>query len=210
MGRSSSDRMIQAGILIIAIGILYAVRTQFPEKPKGSEGFQQEIPLQCAPGTELRLEAGMCCPFGIVDVANCWLKPKCPEPAFWDAERLACMTNDPNRDPYMLGFPMCLTQNASGKGYTFNLDQRKCCDPTNPRSCDTHFQCYKSRWDEKRGYCIGKDPRFTALGDAIAASVSAVPGTPVEKTDMTLVWMFGALTAVVLGATVIRQYNRRS
>ncbi len=206
MAKGTEVRLYQAGILLVVIGILYAVRTQFPEKK--SEGFQQEIPLQCVPGTELRLEVGMCCPYGIVDVANCWLKPKCPEPAFWDAERLACMTKDPNRDPYMLGFPMCLTQTDNGRTYTFNLDQRKCCDPTNPRQCDTHFQCYKSRWDEKRGYCIGKDPRFTALGDAIAANVPQAQ--PTEKTDMTLVWVFGALTVVVLGATAIRQYSRRS
>lgn len=203
MAKKDYTRFIQAGVLATLIGILYVVKL-YTGAGKSIEGFQLEPPLQCPPGTELRLEAGMCCPFGIVDVANCWLAPKCPEPAFWDAERLACMTKDPNRDPYMFGFPMCLTQNERGKGYRFNLDQRKCCDPEAPRKCDTNFTCYKSRWDEKRGYCIGKDPRYTALGDAIAPSL---PGAvvPEEKTDLTLAWVFGGLTVVVLVATALRR-----
>ncbi len=198
-------RFKQAAVVVVVIGILYAVQRWVLKTNPKKEGFQQDAPIVCVPGTELKLENGMCCPFGIVDVANCWLKPKCPEGSFWDVQRLACYSKDPNRsDPYVVGYPMCNTLNPGGQSFVFDLDQRKCCDPAvteGPKVCDTNFMCPRSTWDPKRAYCIGKTPGFTA-----PLVVDTGPGVlPQEKTDYTLAWIFGGLAVVVLGATALRR-----
>ena len=204
-GRTDKTRFIQAGVIAVLIGIFYAVQQWAGTKQK-KEGFQQDAPIHCVPGTELKLENGMCCPFGIVDVANCWLKPKCPEGSFWDTQRTACYSKDPNRsDPYVVGYPTCNTIGPSGKSFVFDLDQRKCCDPAvteGPKVCDTNFICPRSTWDAKRAYCVGKTPGFTV---ALTAADTGPGVIPQEKTDYTLAWVFGGLTVVVLVATALRR-----
>lgn len=188
-----------AAVILVLLGIQRALGTK--------EGFQQEPPTKCVPGTELRLEVGMCCPLGIVDVANCWLTPKCPEPSFWDPQRLACYTKDPSRDPYVVGYPQCNTMNAAGKSFVFDLDQRRCCDPSvtmGPKVCDNNFICPRSSWDPKRGYCVGRDPRLTAAGQEAALADTGPGVKPEEKTDVTLAWIFGGFGAAVLTAVWLR------
>jgi hypothetical protein len=193
--RTDTGRLIQAGVLVGAIIVLYCIQTR---SKKEKEGFQS-----CPPGTELKLENGMCCPFGIVDIANCWLKPKCPEGSFWDEQRLACYSRDPNRsDPYVLGFPMCNTLNTAGQSFVFDRDQNRCCDPAitqGPKVCDTNFICPRSIWNAKKGLCVGKTPGYTVYLQDTGPGIK-----PSEKIDMTLVWVFGALAVIVLGATAVR------
>jgi hypothetical protein len=199
-GRTDSMRFLQAGFLVGGIAILYWIKQLTSSK---KEGFQT-----CSPGTELKLQNGMCCPFGIVDIGNCWLKPKCPEGAFWDEQRTACYSKDPNRsDPYVIGYPICNTLNPGGQSFVFDMGQLKCCDPavtSGPKVCDANFTCPRSTWNSKQGVCLGKTPGFTG-------PIDTGPGViPYEKMDTTLVWVFGGLTCVVLIATWARSISSRS